>query len=469
MTWRGTVLVLLAGILSVALLFVTLRTRTREAGAPLLGIIPGETTGIVITAAGSSTTLENRGGIWWITKPVLDRADPAKVSKLLEAASDVVPLDKLRPADLKGPLSLESLDLRPLKRSLVFHGAGNHTLKLGSEGATPERLYAQIDSDPSVYLISSETAALGFKPVNELRDPSTFALNSDRLSEIVIRQQGGYRELKLLKKGRNWSIVSPFSACADGEAVQKWVSSLLSSRILRWMPNETESAACGLDDPQTVVTLRSQDGEANSMELGKVVDGTSDDRFARISGRPGIFVLGSVGAWHEVTPSSMRLNHPSAVEYDSVDRIMITRGEQSVVLSRKPRTDDWLCEERIIPGTVVSNWFGSLQGATASSFEAATPQHLSYRGIDPATSETISIRFVARLSENSAEEAAGDMTLAEWTIGAPSSDGMIALHELNADDLMIFPSVTIVPLLEEAVGWKTPPSPPLPTSISTGR
>ena len=469
MTWRGTVLLLLAGFLAAALLLLTPRTRTRPADAPLLGIVPAETTGIVITGAGPATHLENRGGVWWITQPLLDRADPAKVSKLLGAAADVVPLDKLRTADLKGSLSSESLDLRPVKRSLSFQGKETHTLRIGSEGAVADRVYAQVDSDPSVYLISSETAALAFRPVNELRDSSAFPSRPELLSEIVLQQQGGYRELTLRRKGRDWTIGSPLRARADTKAVETWIGAMVGPRILRWMPSETEPAACGLDAPEAILTLREQGGDSVRLELGKAVPETPGARYARHPGRPGIFVLGGAERWLAVTPASLRLRHATPVELDSVDRIVLCRGAWEATLSRKPGTQDWRCGERTIPGDVVSSWCARLEGTTATSFEAATPDHLAARGLDHPSnaaektySAALTIRFVAHLSENSAEEPAGEMTLAEWAIGRASPDGTVAMREGQSDDLMILPSGSVIPLLDEAAGWSAPPKPASP-------
>jgi hypothetical protein len=477
-TWRGTVLLLLAGFLAAALLLITLRTRTRPADAPLLGIVPAGTTGMVITAGESTTILENRDGVWWISRPLLDRADPAKVAGILDAASALVPMDKLRPADLKGSLSLESLDLKPVKRSLAFQGGVSHTLRLGSEGATPDRVYAQIDSDPSVYLVSPGACALAFQPANELRDPRPFSAQPGQLSEIVLRQPGGYRELSLRRKGHAWMIEAPLRTRADADALSDWIGGVLGSRILRWMPADTEPATCGLDSPEATLTLREQGGEPVRLELGKAVPETPGARYARTPGRPGIFVLGGTEAWLAVMPSTLRLRHAFPVELDSVDRIIMCRGAWEATLSRKPGTQDWLCGERTIPGEVVSTWCKRLEETAASSFEAATPDHLAARGLDhPSTvsektySAALAIRFVAHLSENSAEESAGEMTLAEWTIGRASPDGTIALREGQADDLMILPSGIIIPLLEEAVGWSAPPAPvsPTPTSSPTAQ
>lgn len=467
MTWRGTLLLLLAGFLAAALLLITLRTRNRPADAPLLGITPGETTVLEISGGGSVTSLENRDGVWWITRPLLDRADPARMAGILGASASVVPKDRLRPSDLKGTLSLESLDLKPPKRFLTFRGMGTHTLRFGAEGAAPDSVYAQVDADPSVYLVSQEAAALSFRPLSELRDPRPFMVQAGQLSEIGLQQQGGYRELTLRKKGRDWTIITPLRTRADGSAAESWIASVLGSRILRWMPSETEASACGLETPEAVLSVCEQGGEPVRLELGKAVPETPGARYARCPGRPGIFVLGGTDSWLAVIPDALRLRHPSPVELDSVDRITLGTRNQTATLSRKPGTENWLCGDRTIPGAAVTDWCSRLQRLTASRFEAATPDHLAARGIEPATTATVKIRFVAHLSENSAEESAGEMILAEETIGTAAADGTTALRQAHADDLMILPSAEIRPLLDEALGWTMPSSAPSPVFPST--
>ena len=474
MTWRGTILLLLAGILAAALLLVTLRTRTRPADAPLLTINPAETTGLEIASSGASTILENREGIWWITQPLLDRADPVKVAKIIGSATSAVPMDRLRPSDLKGSLSLESLDLKPPNRTLSLQGQGRHTLRFGAEGATPDRVYAQIDSDPSVYLVSSETATLSFRPTADLRDSRPFAVQPEQLSEITLQQQGGSRFVRLHRKGRNWMLEAPLRAKADGHATESWIGSLLGSRILRWMPADTDLSTCGLDTPEIVLTVTEAGGKPVRLELGKPVADTPGARYAQSPDRSGLFVLGGVDSWLGVTPTSLRLRHPSPVELDSVDRILLKTsnqtGEQSITLSRKPGAEDWLCGERTIPGSTVADWCARLLGTTATSFEAATPEHLGARGIDPAAAGpqgTVTIKFVAHLSQNSAEESAGEMTLSSLTVGTGSPDGTTALREGDSDDLMIIPTDTIRPLLDEATGWGVPPPQSTPTSSAS--
>ena len=58
------------------------------------------------------------------------------------------------------------------------------------------------------------------------------------------------------------------------------------------------------------------------------------------------------------------------------------------------------------------------------------------------------------------------MMLAEWKFGPPSADGIVALLEGNADDMMIIPSDAVMPLEQEAIGWTSPAALPSPSPSS---
>jgi hypothetical protein len=49
------------------------------------------------------------------------------------------------------------------------------------------------------------------------------------------------------------------------------------------------------------------------------------------------------------------------------------------------------------------------------------------------------IRFIAQLTENTAQENAGEVVLADYAFG-PVTNNEVALHEGDATDLMILPA-----------------------------
>jgi hypothetical protein len=378
------------------------------------------------------------------------------VRKLLEQAASIVPLDHLAPRDLKGSVSPEALELKPPKRILTLRDGRPHTLMIGAEGAAPGQVYARIDNDPSVYLVSGETAALAFAPVSGFRDPRPLPQQPDHLEEIVMTRRGGLQVLKLRRERGVWKIVEPLAAPADATAASSWIGGVLSAKILRWMPGQTDSSSCGLEPPELTLTAREEGGEPSRMEIGSEVPGTPGARFARCPDRPGIFVLDNASDLTGISPSKHRSRQPGIPSPDTVDRIVIGTSTGAIDLRRKPGSDDWECRGRIVPAEAVSAWFGRLQGLTATSFEPATPECVMLRGLDfPATS----LRLVAHLSENSAEESAGEMVLGEYAFGSDAG-GRTALREGKAADLMILSSESVRELLSGPEGAFTLPLSP---------
>ena len=301
-----------------------------------------------------------------------------------------------------------------------------------------------MDSDPSVYLISSESVALAFRPAEDFRDPRLTALSSDHLEEVALHLKGGMQELRIESGGRGWRIVTPLSATADREATRGWIDSIVSAKITRWMPPDTDPSSCGLDVPEAVITLLPEGGEPLRILLGSEVPGSPGSRYASCSDRPGICVLSNMGAPLRITPSSLRSKKLTPLPLDAVDRIEIREEGcfgTTHLLSRKKGSADWEWRDNAggaiqhtLSESQVKGWMTKLQEIPASGFEPATPERLEARGL----SSPSVIRLIAHLSENTAEEAAGDMVLAEYAFGVPK-EGVVALQEGTSPDLMIVP------------------------------
>jgi hypothetical protein len=443
MTWRGTLLALLCVTLALAALTVSSRHRTRQPDQPILDITPPRVSMVTIRAPGPEIRLEKKEGVWMIVSPFADRADGALVTRLIEAAASLKPFDRLGPRELKGAVGLRSLDLKPAKRSVVFNDGRDHVLEFGAEAAFPGHLHARTDGDPAVYVVSSEVPSLAFLPADTLRDPRPFAIGDGPLSEIRITDGKTRGEFVLVRERGRWRITSPFRADADDESVSRWISSLGESRISRWMPEGTDAISCGLDTQTLSVELRGQRGDSVRMDLGSLTGEDADSVHARCEGRPGFFVLKGADSWRTVTPSLLRMRRVSSVDPDTVDRIVLRDAGHESVLVRKSGSEDWIRDGCAVPGSAVTEWFGRLSRLNATSFEAATPDHLAKRGMGEGCGE---IRLVARLTENTAEESAGDITLLDLKTGPPFPDGT-ALRVTTSDDLMIVPSDSISELL----------------------
>jgi hypothetical protein len=454
------VLLAAAGIL---LLSFSQRSVTRTAGGPLLDISPSEAERIVIREGSASLTLEKTNGLWKLEgNGFADRADPRAIRSLLETAASLAPLDVLAAGEpaTRGK-GLEALGLQNPKRSVTIRAGGTHTLHFGADAAAKGRLYARLDSGKTIYLVPDDLVSIAFRPPQDFRDPRLTALLADNLEEVSLSRGGSPAELRVARGPAGWHLASPVNAGADQRAVEQWVGGILSARIDRWMPAETDAGSCGLDVPRATFTLRPR---ANTppitISVGSPVPGPGDLVFARCGDRSGICCVAGLGNALAQDPASLRTRRPSAVEYDAVDRIEIGGSDGALlVMNRKPGTENWQIRDDAsgaeIPGGRVAGWFSELQGLSAIRFEAATPEHIRNRGLDrPST-----VRLIAHLSENTAEEGAGEVVLQEYGFGT-ASDGEVALLQKNSSDLLVLPDTSLSILRTTKEDWAPSSEPP---------
>lgn len=464
MSWKGTLSLLIIAIAALLFLFSSGHSRTRPSREPLLDIHPERVTTITVREGGGQIVLTRKDGIWIVESPLLagsDRAEPSKIRSLLDQASGITSLDILHHSDLTGMVSLESLDLKKPQRSLSFLEGSKKTISFGSEGPAKGQLYARLEESEAVYLIPSEIVQTAFQSAEEFRDRRLTSLDMDHLEEINLNKGAALQNLSLRKEGSDWHLTSPMRARGNEEAIKTWAGSLLSAKVARWLPSESHPTACGMDAPVAVISAR-ESGTASpvTITIGANVPGSPESFFVRCSDRPGICVVPGLKSALQISSFSLRSREPKPVRLDAVDRIEIHLGEQSgnsvtpMVISRKKGGDDWEIVSGgtgILQAAQVGAWFEKLQSLRALSFEPATPQKLENTGL---THPSV-IRLIAHLSENTAEEGAGDLTLAEYSLGTPK-DGTVAFREGDSSDMMMVP-VASLDLVQGPVLTPLPP------------
>jgi hypothetical protein len=465
-SWRGTCLLGIIALLALGFFIYSDVTDTAPHEGPLLGLDPSLADNIRIQESGSGFSLIKTNGLWSIQGPVNDRADPRVVHALLQTAADIMPLDQLGSHEIKGNVSLSSLNLKKPTRVITIRAKKTHTLWLGVEGPATGEIYSRLDGGKTVYLIDGKIADISFHPLQEYRDPRLTALSSERIEEASLKRGEGMQQLHLTRNSHGWTLDSPISTRGDSKAISDWLNAWVSARVTSWIPEGTDPSSCGMDSPTATVTLR-EEGESTPLTItvGAPVPDSPGSFYVRCSDRPGICSVAELTPDLTVTPLSLRSKKLQQVEYDTIDRIEIATGSIIFSLTRKPESDGWQINQggKIVdlPGGNVKGWFDQLQGLSAITFEPATPEHLAQRGLDQLSpssqaSQPVRIRFMALLSENTAQENAGEVVLDSFTFGAVTGNE-VALHEGDAADLMILPASAL------DLAKKPPlPSSPLP-------
>lgn len=466
MSWRGTLALLVLAALAFGFFILSERSKTHAPQQPLLGINPTAANVIEIHEGGNYFALFKWNGDWIVKKHLenggvfRDRANPQLIQTLLETAADIVPLDILRPRDFKNGITLEALGLKKPNRAISIHAGKTEVLWIGTEGAPPGSLYVRLDSGKSIYLISGKLAPIAFRSPQEYRDPRLTALASDRIDAVSILRGGSMQQLNMKKvsggmagSDHSWLLESPLAAKGDDQVISSLLDSLLGAKILNWMPEGTDLTSCGLDTPTAIIKIHEQDTKSPlTVSIGSTVPGTPGQYFVRCSDRPGICVVaGEISMALSATPQSLRSKKIQPIDYDTVDRIQIN----DYSLKRQAGGEDWIShgtvhpKDELIPGEQIKQWYNRLQKLNATGFEAATPEHLEQRGLGsiqepglPETNHPITVRLIATLSENTAQEDKGETLLAEYRFGTAIKNE-VAMHERNAAELLILPAKSV--------------------------
>src|SRR5262245_31505913 len=167
----------------------------------------------VKTAGGETTTLKKTGAKWQITSPETLDADETEVTGLLTTLKG---LEEQRAIDEK-PSAVKQYGLDPVRIAVGFRAAGEtamHKLELGSKTPTGGDLYARVEGQPKVFLISSYVEDSLNKPTFAFREKNILKFARDDVDNISLETTGN-APVALARKGSEWRLAKPIDARAD--------------------------------------------------------------------------------------------------------------------------------------------------------------------------------------------------------------------------------------------------------------
>ncbi len=179
-----------------------------------------ELTKVQILKRGSDgLALEKIDGKWHLVEPIKDLADEQAVATLLLSFKNEQAIETVVDGVDGEGLKTYGLD-DPVSRLKLAAGDKTQEIKIGSVKAYDSNLYAQIDDEPKVYLVSSSWDVHLAKLPNDLRDKHLLRkeLKIDDVEKISMRFGSEADEFELVKDGESWRVVKgapPFPVLTD--------------------------------------------------------------------------------------------------------------------------------------------------------------------------------------------------------------------------------------------------------------
>jgi Domain of unknown function (DUF4340) len=294
-------------------------------------------------ASGDATTLKKNGSDWQVVAPVTASADQSAAGSL---ATTLETLDVQKSLD-DNPSSVAQYGLDPARFSVSFKTAGDsttHQLSVGGKTPTGSDLYARVEGQPKLFLISGYLEDTLNRSTFDLRDKTVLKFDRDAVDTVTIAPKGG-KPVSLVRKGADWRLTSPLDVRADTSAVDTLLSRMTTEQMKALVAGEQTPASpkdlktYGLDQPQLVLTLGAGSNRA-SLALGAKKDDATI--YARDLSRPLVFAV-DTGLLTDASKTADDFRVKDVFQFKSFDAqsLDITRGTTTSAFSKsKPAGGD---------------------------------------------------------------------------------------------------------------------------------
>jgi len=260
---------------------------------------------------------------------------------------------------------------------------------------------------------------LATAPADKFRDPRLTTSVTDDIEKFTVRRADG--EMTVRRERGRWLIEKPVAAAADPRSVRAFLEPLLGARIANFRPAAPEAAP--LPGQMASISLTPLGGgEALNIEVLRGADEAAATAIIRHAPRGGLLEVDALARrLFEVSPEALRDRSLGYVEPDAVDRITLESGGQTRQLQREG--DDWKdrASGEIFTAARLNELIDLFNETRATSFQPGLTAEDA--GLEPPAQR---LAFSAWLSENTAEEPAGNHPIAGVEIGATAADGVYA-------------------------------------------
>ncbi len=242
----------------------------------------------VRAASGETTVARKSGDTWQITSPAGVNADSASVASLVSSLESL----EVQSVVDDNPASVKDYGLDPVRFSVAFKVAGDataHRLNVGEKTPTGGDLYARIDGQPRLFLISAYLEDSLNRTTFDLRDKSALKFQRDAVDGLTIEAPGS-PALAFARQDSDWRLSAPTDARADFSSVDGLVGRLFQLPMKAIVAEDGTATlkTYGLDAPQLTATVAAGSARA-SIAVGKAADDSSV--YARDLSRPIVFTV----------------------------------------------------------------------------------------------------------------------------------------------------------------------------------
>jgi hypothetical protein len=357
-----------------------------ELGKRVLRLEKGDVTAVTIDSAKGAVRLERvalakkekprfekgarppASAEWRMVKPLVTRADPFAVERLLE---DISALEKSRTLEGADPKAV-GLD-KPRATVRLATKDGETVLKLGAEVPPGGNLVAGVGGQKEVYVVSDSILSEADRNPMDWRDRQMVHGDRDDVQRITLT---GAKDgpVVLARRPQGLWIEKPLTDRADRELADGLLSDVTNLMAERFVAPGRTAAELGLKPPRETVEVAFKGAPPVRIELGAPVTGAAAPEgqtageltYARI-GDALFEVRTRLAESARRAPSAWQAVQLSGFEVYQVESATVRDGRDGETTLQLSRSDtDWKRGNTVISYLPVSDLFFVLTGAKAS-------------------------------------------------------------------------------------------------------
>ncbi len=399
--------------------------------------------------------LEKRDGVWFMEKPVQDRADSMAVAQLFTTAEslkseEAIPTEKK--SGEKDPL--REFGLGGPETRLIFTGDKKPVeILFGKDTAVEGKLYVRLDDSKTAHVIGNDLKTQISKKPDEFRDHKLTDVLSTQVSKVVIKTKAG--EIEVEKKDTHCSLTKPFKARGNDQKIGDLIAQAANARVDSFVADSANLGSLGLQEPRGSVALSIEGGKEHVvLQIGAPLEKEKEKTYVKLSTRSSVLVVpSSLDSLLDTKPNDVRDRNLLRVESDIVDRITIEgSGREKIVLARKE--ESWVRkvdgQDQAINVAAARKLLGELQNAQVADFVADVATELPKYGLDqPAVKVTLS----SYASENTADTNTGEKPIVAVLFGKTEGEAVYA--KLDEEPFVVsVPKALLDFVMADALQWQ---------------
>ena len=280
---------------------------------------------------------------WLLVHPIVSRADPVTIERLLGALQELPRSDIIIPprrvADPYAPYGLDD----PRARIGLVTGIATNTILVGRRTPLGDGVFVRQHDHPGLARVPTTLLDLLPAGADALRDRSLLEGSAGAITRLDIRGPSGYIQLAR-DAGGDWRLYQPFTARADSATVGALIEQLLACTITHFVQDAVgDLAPYGLDNSTAVTALLNTDSGAGSQMLsfGDTLPNAATLVYARLQAESSVYAVPQAARQALlVRPEDLRDRRIPALPPDAIQRIRVEENGATLELARDP-AGDW--------------------------------------------------------------------------------------------------------------------------------